>query len=98
MAVAAADLAVKDAGGHDGIESSRFGVYVGCSVGGTGSVDADYHAAFQKSGRVPPPTIPALMVPNAPAARVAMRQGERGPVLTYSVACGDVGMGHCRRQ
>ncbi len=86
MAVAAADLAVKDAGGHDGLDAARLGVYVGCGMGGTASLDAAYHAAFQKGGRVPPLTIPALMA-NAPAAHVAMRQGARGPVLTYSVAC-----------
>jgi 3-oxoacyl-[acyl-carrier-protein] synthase II len=86
MAVAAADLAVRDSGGHDGIDPSRLGVYVGCGMGGTGSLDAAYHAAFQTGGRVPPLTIPALMA-NAPAAHVAMRQGARGPVLTYSVAC-----------
>lgn len=86
MAVAAADLAVADAGGHDGLDPSRLGVYVGCGMGGTGSLDAAYHAAFQKGGRVPPLTIPALMA-NAPAAHVAMRQAARGPVLTYSVAC-----------
>lgn len=86
MAVAAAELAVKDAGGHEGIDTSRLGVYVGCGMGGTASLDAAYHAAFQNGGRVPPLTIPALMA-NAPAAHVAMRQGARGPVLTYSVAC-----------
>jgi 3-oxoacyl-[acyl-carrier-protein] synthase II len=86
MAVAAAALAVEDAGGHEGIDASRLGVYVGCGMGGTGSLDAAYHAAFQNRGRVPPLTIPALMA-NASAAHVAMRQGARGPVLTYSVAC-----------
>jgi 3-oxoacyl-[acyl-carrier-protein] synthase II len=86
LAVAAADLAVKDAGGHDGLDPSRLGVYAGCGMGGTASLDAAYHAAFANGGRVPPLTIPALMA-NAPAAHVAMRQGARGPVLTYSVAC-----------
>jgi 3-oxoacyl-[acyl-carrier-protein] synthase II len=86
MAVAAADLAVKDARGHDGIDPSRLGVYVGCGMGGTASLDAAYHAALAGSGRVPPLTVPAFMA-NAPAAHVAMRQGARGPVLTYSVAC-----------
>jgi 3-oxoacyl-[acyl-carrier-protein] synthase II len=86
MAVAAADLAARDAGGHEGIDPSRLGVYVGCGLGGMGSLDAAYHAALQSGGRVPPLTIPALMA-NAPAAHVAMRQGSRGPVLTYSVAC-----------
>ncbi len=86
MAVAAAGLAARDAGGHEGIDPSRLGVYVGCGLGGMGSLDAAYHAALQGGGRVPPLTIPALMA-NAPAAHVAMRQGARGPVLTYSVAC-----------
>ena len=86
MAVAAADLAVRDAHGHDGIDPLRLGVYVGCGMGGTASLDAAYHAAFHGNGRVPPLSIPALMA-NAPAAHVAMRQGARGPVLTYSVAC-----------
>ena len=86
MAVAAADLAARDAGGHEGIDPSRLGVYVGCGMGGTGSLEAAYHAALKNAARVPPLTIPALMA-NAPAAHVAMRQGARGPVLTYSVAC-----------
>ena len=86
MAVAAAGLATRDAGGHEGIDPSRLGVYVGCGLGGMGSLDAAYHAALQGGGRVPPLTIPALMA-NAPAAHVAMRQGARGPVLTYAVAC-----------
>ncbi len=86
MAVAAAELAVTDAGGHDGIEPSRLGVYVGCGMGGMGSLDAAYHSALQPGGRVPPLTVPALMA-NAPAAHVAMRRRARGPVLTYSVAC-----------
>jgi 3-oxoacyl-[acyl-carrier-protein] synthase II len=86
LAVAAADLAVKDAGGHDGLDPVRLGVYAGCGMGGAGSLDTAYHAAFQNGGRVPPLTIPALMA-NAPAAHVAMRQRAKGPVLTYSVAC-----------
>jgi 3-oxoacyl-[acyl-carrier-protein] synthase II len=86
MAVAAAELAVKDAGGHDGLDPVRLGVYAGCGMGGTASLDAAYRAALQHRGRVPPLTIPAFMA-NAPAAHVAMRQGVKGPVLTYSVAC-----------
>ena len=86
LAVAAADLAVRDAAGHDGLHATRLGVYVGCGMGGTASLEAAYNAALGNGGRVPPLTIPALMA-NAPAAHVAMRQGAKGPVLTYSVAC-----------
>lgn len=90
IAVAAADLAVRDAmPPGDGVtvrldaDPQRIGVYVGCGMGGAAALDTAYRSS---NGRVPPLTIPAFM-PNAPAAHVAMRQGVRGPVITYSVAC-----------
>lgn len=86
LAVAAADLAVKDAGaGCTDAAAERIGVYSGCGMGGAAALEAAYTAG-NRGGRVPPLTIPAFM-PNAPAAHVAMRQGAKGPVLTYSVAC-----------
>ncbi len=85
LAVAAADLAMKDAAaGHD-FDTERAGVYVGCGMGGAAALEAAYLAAG-RGARVPPLTIPACM-PNAPAAHVAMRQRVQGPVLTYSMAC-----------
>ncbi|HWI11565.1 MAG TPA: beta-ketoacyl-[acyl-carrier-protein] synthase family protein [Burkholderiaceae bacterium] len=86
LAVAAADLALRDAGidatAARPIDPERIGVYVGCGMGGAAALETAYHGG----GRVPPLTIPAFM-PNAPAAHVAMRQRVQGPVLTYSVAC-----------
>ncbi|BEP68008.1 MULTISPECIES: beta-ketoacyl synthase [unclassified Variovorax] len=85
LAVAAADLALRDAGlalGNTGIDAERVGVYAGCGMGGAAALEA----AYRGNGRVSPLTIPAFM-PNAPAAHVAMRNGVLGPVLTYSVAC-----------
>lgn len=82
LAVAAADLALRDAGGHGDAALERIGVYSGCGMGGASALEA----AYRGNGRVPPLTIPAFM-PNAPAAHVAMRQQVLGPVLTYSVAC-----------
>jgi 3-oxoacyl-[acyl-carrier-protein] synthase II len=84
IAVAAATLALDDAGGADA-EPERIGVYVGCGMGGAAALEAAYTAA-PRGGRVPPLTVPAFM-PNAPAAHVAMRHKVHGPVLTYSVAC-----------
>jgi 3-oxoacyl-[acyl-carrier-protein] synthase II len=85
LAVAAADLAMKDAGAGPalGLDPERIGVYVGCGMGGAAALETAYRA---HNGRVPPLTIPAFM-PNAAAAHVAMRQQAQGPVLTYSVAC-----------
>jgi 3-oxoacyl-[acyl-carrier-protein] synthase II len=85
LAVAAADLALKDCGAGLDVDPERCGVYLGCGMGGAAALEAAYTTG-QQSGRVPPLTIPAFM-PNAPAAHVAMRHGVRGPVLTYSVAC-----------
>lgn len=87
LAVAAADLAMRDAGAPAAIgdlDPERLGVFAGCGMGGATALEAAYRAGG--SGRVPPLTIPAFM-PNAPAAHVAMRQHAQGPVLTYSVAC-----------
>jgi len=83
LAVAAADLAVRDAGlAMSDADPERVGVYAGCGMGGAAALEA----AYRGNGRVSPLTIPAFM-PNAPAAHVAMRHGVQGPVLTYSVAC-----------
>jgi 3-oxoacyl-[acyl-carrier-protein] synthase II len=85
LAVAAAELALSDAGLATDRDAERTAVYAGCGMGGAAALDAAYRSA-SRSGRVPPLTIPAFM-PNAPAAQVAMRVSARGPVLTYSVAC-----------
>ena len=85
IAVAAADLALGDAGVMAGsagaVDPERIGVFAGCGMGGAAALEAAYGG-----GRVPPLTIPAFM-PNAPAAHIAMRHRVQGPVLTYSVAC-----------
>jgi 3-oxoacyl-[acyl-carrier-protein] synthase II len=85
LAVAAADLAFKDAGSPAGLDAERIGVYAGCGMGGGAAIETAYLSGAA-GGRVPPLTIPAFM-PNAPASHVAIRQGAKGPVLTYSVAC-----------
>ena len=82
LAVAAADLAMRDAGSPTDIAAERLGVFVGCGMGGAAALEA----AYRGGARVPPLTIPAFM-PNAPASHVAMRQRAEGPVLTYSMAC-----------
>lgn len=82
FAVAAADLAMRDAGAVGEIDPERVGVFAGCGMGGATALEA----AYRIGARVPPLTIPAFM-PNASAAQIAMRQRVQGPVLTYSVAC-----------
>lgn len=88
LAVAAAELAVQDAGALGDADPERIGVYAGCGMGGAAALEAAYRSA---NARMPPLTIPAFM-PNAPAAQVAMRRQAQGPVLTYSVACASSGV------
>lgn len=96
IAVAAADLAMRDAFGEAAgtgpgaraapaidVDPERLGVFAGCGMGGATALEAAYRSS---AGRVPPLTIPAFM-PNAPAAHVAMRNRVLGPSLTYSMAC-----------
>ena len=85
LAVAAAHLAMQDAGRPEGLDPARLGVFVGCGMGGGAAIEHAYRVGVA-GGRVPPLTIPAFM-PNAPAAHVAMRQRAQGPVLSYAVAC-----------
>lgn len=85
MAVAAAQRAYDDAGAAGICDPLRIGIYVGCGMGGGGSLEAAYVSGLA-SGKAPPLTIPAFM-PNAPAAHIAMRLKVTGPVLTYSIAC-----------
>jgi 3-oxoacyl-[acyl-carrier-protein] synthase II len=83
LAVAAADLAMRDAGAAaTDLDPERIGVFAGCGMGGAAALES----AYRSNGRVPPLTIPAFM-PNAPAAQVGIRHGVHGPVLTYSIAC-----------
>jgi len=98
LAVAAADMAMRDAGSPADLDPERIGVYVGCGMGGATALEAAYRSGSvggngnvtrsgtSNSARVSPLTIPAFM-PNAPAAHIAMRHRVQGPVLTYSVAC-----------
>src|SRR5262249_60738988 len=84
IAVAAAELARADADIKD-VDPLRVGVFVGCGMGGAISVETAFRS-HATSGRVPPLSIPAGMG-NAPAAHIAMRNGFKGPVLSYCVAC-----------
>lgn len=85
LAVAAAELALRDAAATNDFDPERAGIYAGCGMGGAAALELAY-VAGARGGRTPPLTIPAFM-PNAGAAHVAMRCGVQGPVLTYSIAC-----------
>jgi 3-oxoacyl-[acyl-carrier-protein] synthase II len=87
LALLAARDAVGDAGGAAATRGPRTGVYWGTGMGGVHTMEDNYRAIFGAGQwRVKPSTVPAVM-PNAPAACIAIELCAQGPVLTYSVAC-----------
>lgn len=88
MAVAAATLALADAGLEAPLETpEKTGVIIGSGIGGLATIESE-HDAFLRGGarRVSPFMIPKLM-PNAAAGAVAMRFGLTGPNFATSSAC-----------
>lgn len=100
LAVAAADLALADAGlapGH--VDPARAGVMVATGVGGLASYDEQLRVLQERGPkRVSPFLIPMLM-PNAASAAVSMRLRWKGPCETVTTACaaGTHGVAHAMR-
>ena len=88
MAVAAATLAIEEAGEFDFEKTGdRVGVIIGSGIGGIGTIERE-HSALLKGGprRVSPFMVPRLM-PNAAAAAVAMKFKLFGPNYAPTSAC-----------
>ncbi len=87
MAIAAADMAVRHAGGLPPVDPSRAGTSLGTGIGGVGTLETQVGVlAARGAGRVSPFTIPMVM-PNAGAASVSLRYGWQGPCETLTTAC-----------
>lgn len=87
FAVIAATAAVDDARLGE-VDEARAGVYAGCGLGGirpleTAAVDGILGG---DENRIRPTLLPRVM-PNAPAAEVAIRLGWRGPNMAVSTVC-----------
>ena len=87
LAIGAAQMALDHAGGAPSVDPARAGVSLGTGIGGVGTLETQVGVlAARGPGRVSPFTIPMVM-PNAGAASVALRQGWRGPCETLTTAC-----------
>jgi 3-oxoacyl-[acyl-carrier-protein] synthase II len=87
FAVAAAAMALDDAGGAPHADPTRIGVHVGTGIGGVGTLETQVGVlAARGPNRVSPFTIPMVM-PNAGAAAVSLRYGFQGPCETLTTAC-----------
>jgi 3-oxoacyl-[acyl-carrier-protein] synthase II len=87
LGVAAARLAVEDAGIVVDGEDDRIGVLVGSGVGGLGTFQ-EQTAIFVERGpsRVSPLFIP-MMIANMASAQISMELGLRGPLSCATTAC-----------
>jgi 3-oxoacyl-[acyl-carrier-protein] synthase II len=90
FALAASDMAVKDAGlDFSTIDRYRVGVVYGSGIGGMQTYDREQTKLFQKNGnpdRISPFFIPMLIADIA-AGRISMRYGIKGPNYATISAC-----------
>ena len=88
MAVVAAQRCFDAAGLEHGDERvCRSGVYIGCGLGGSETLEDHYGRYFaEPPRRIRPATTPLIMA-SGPASHVSMHLGIRGPAVTYSIAC-----------
>jgi 3-oxoacyl-[acyl-carrier-protein] synthase II len=88
LALAAADLAIKDAGIEMGREDpERVGVIVGSGMGGLATLEETHKVLLEKGvKRVSPFFIPSLIINLAPG-QIALRHGMKGPNFSPVSAC-----------
>jgi 3-oxoacyl-[acyl-carrier-protein] synthase II len=88
FAVAAADMAVRDAGlDNPNVDKDRVGVIVGSGIGGLSTIEEEHTVLVSKGARrVSPFLIPRLITNIAPG-EIAIRTGFTGPNYAVSSAC-----------
>jgi 3-oxoacyl-[acyl-carrier-protein] synthase II len=88
FAIAAADLAVKDAAfAVDPAEAGRTGVFIGSGIGGFATIEREHTALLQGGPRkISPFFIPAAII-NLASGWVSIRTGAKGPNSATATAC-----------
>lgn len=87
FALAAASLAVEDAGGEMPGAPERSGVVIGSGIGGLTTIEREHEALIEGGPRRVSPFMVPMLMPNAAAAAVAMRYQLRGVNFAPSSAC-----------
>jgi 3-oxoacyl-[acyl-carrier-protein] synthase II len=89
LALAAAEEAIAQAGGPDGLphEPHRVGCVIGTGVGGLGSLEEQQRKLIERGEKAVSPLAVPLMMGNAASAAVAMRNGFHGPAYGVVSAC-----------
>lgn len=87
-AVAASKMAVKDGNlNTDAIDQNRFGVCIGCGIGGMETMENQCSVLREKGpGRVSPFFVP-MMISNIAAGNISIELNAKGPNSTVVTAC-----------
>jgi 3-oxoacyl-[acyl-carrier-protein] synthase II len=88
FAIAASDLALKDAGFRvEGLDAARVGVFIGSGIGGFATIERE-HEALLKGGprKISPFFIPSAII-NLASGWVSIRTGAKGPNSATATAC-----------
>ncbi len=86
LSVAAADMALADAG-DVAADPARCGVVFATGIGGLESLEAQLRVYDGKGPRRVSPFLIPMMMPNAGAGTISIRNGWRGPCETIATAC-----------
>ncbi|MCI3919060.1 beta-ketoacyl-ACP synthase II [Paenibacillus sp. TRM 82003] len=89
FAVAAADLALKDANlsVRDDTDPERVGVYIGSGIGGLGTFEDQYRTLLEKGPKRVSPFFIPMMIANMASGQVSILTGAKGPNSTTVTAC-----------
>ncbi len=87
FAMAAAAMALEDAGGEPGGDPSRKGVIIGTGVGGLATLEEQVIVRHERGTRRVSPFLVPMMMANAAPAAVSMRYGWQGPCENVVTAC-----------
>jgi len=89
FAVAASDLALKDAGIRIGenADPERIGVYVGSGIGGLSTWEEQHRILLEKGPKRVSPFFIPMMIANMASGQISMRNGAKGPNSTSVTAC-----------
>jgi 3-oxoacyl-[acyl-carrier-protein] synthase II len=89
FAVAASDLALKDAGIRIGenADPERVGVYVGSGIGGLSTWEEQHRILLEKGPKRVSPFFIPMMIANMASGQISMRNGAKGPNSTSVTAC-----------
>ena len=87
FALAAATMAIEDAGGEPPGDPARKGVVVATGIGGLHTLEDQIQTRLEKGERRVSPFLVPMMMANAGGASISMRFGWQGPCETIVTAC-----------